>query len=219
MVRRYQNTVAGEIARFEGYVAKFMGDGVLAYFGWPKAHEDEPGSAVRAAMAAVTAVQDLRTNDGEVLAARAGIATGLVVVGDLIGEGAAQEAAVVGNSPNIAARLQELANPGQVVIAASTQRLVQASFDLAPLGPRSVKGLAEPIPAFAVLGEKTSGSRFEARWEGVSSPWLGTRPDCPAARTLRAGTRRRRPVPPPGGRSRNWQVAYRPRPARRRGRH
>ena len=173
IVRRYQNTVAGEIARFEGYVAKFMGDGVLAYFGWPKAHEDEPGSAVRAAMAAVTAVQDLRTNDGEALAARAGIATGLVVVGDLIGEGAAQEAAVVGDLPNIAARLQELAHPGQVVIAASTQRLVQASFDLSPLGPRSVKGLAEPIPAFAVVGEKTSGSRFEARSGGHLRPMVG----------------------------------------------
>jgi class 3 adenylate cyclase/tetratricopeptide (TPR) repeat protein len=173
IVRRYQNTVAGEITRFEGYVAKFMGDGVLAYFGWPKAHEDEPGSAVRAAMAAVAAVQDLRTNDGEALAARAGIATGLVVVGDLIGEGAAQEAAVVGDSPNIAARLQELAQPGQVVIAESTQRLVQASFDLSPLGPRSVKGLAEPIPAFAVLGEKASGSRFEARSGGHLRPMVG----------------------------------------------
>ena len=162
IVRRYQNTVAGEIARFEGYVAKFMGDGVLAYFGWPKAHEDEPGSAVRAAMAAVTAVQDLRTNDGEALAARAGIATGLVVVGDLIGEGAAQEAAVVGDSPNIAARLQELAHPGQVVIAESTQRLVQASFDLSPLGPRSVKGLAE----------RDSGLR-RARGEGERQPLRG----------------------------------------------
>ena len=173
IVRRYQNTVAGEIARFDGYVAKFMGDGVLAYFGWPKAHEDEPGSAVRAALAAVAAVQDLRTIDGKALAARAGIATGLVVVGDLIGEGAAQEAAVVGDSPNIAARLQELAQPGQVVIAESTQRLVQASFDLSPLGPRSVKGLAEPIPAFAVLGEKASGSRFEARSGGHLRPMVG----------------------------------------------
>ena len=173
IVRRYQNTVAGEIARFDGYVAKFMGDGVLAYFGWPKAHEDEPGSAVRAALAAVAAVQDLRTIDGKALAARAGIATGLVVVGDLIGEGAAQEAAVVGNSPNIAARLQELAQPGQVVIAESTQRLVQASFDVSPLGPRSVKGLAERIPAFAVLGEKASGSRFEARSGGHLRPMVG----------------------------------------------
>jgi class 3 adenylate cyclase/tetratricopeptide (TPR) repeat protein len=173
IVRRYQNTVAGEIARFDGYVAKFMGDGVLAYFGWPKAHEDEPGSAVRAALAAVAAVQDLRTIDGKALAARAGIATGLVVVGDLIGEGAAQEAAVVGDSPNIAARLQELAQPGQVVIAESTQRLVQASFDVSTLGPRSVKGLAERIPAFAVLGEKASGSRFEARSGGHLRPMVG----------------------------------------------
>ncbi|MFI5002698.1 MAG: adenylate/guanylate cyclase domain-containing protein, partial [Reyranellales bacterium] len=112
IIRRYQNAVAGEIARFDGYVAKFMGDGVLAYFGWPKAHEDEAERAVRAALAAVAAVGELRTGGGGALAARAGIATGLVVVGDLVGEGAAQESAVVGDTPNIAARLQALAEPG-----------------------------------------------------------------------------------------------------------
>ena len=107
--------------RFDGHVAKFMGDGVLAYFGWPRAHEDEAERAVRAGLAIAAAVGELRTPAGDALAARVGIATGLVVVGDLIGEGAAQEAAVVGDTPNLAARLQALAEPGQVVIAETTR--------------------------------------------------------------------------------------------------
>jgi class 3 adenylate cyclase len=103
VLRTYQNTVAGEIGRFEGYVAKFMGDGVLAYFGWPRAHEDEAERAVRAGLAVVAAVARL-SGGGQALACRVGIATGLVVVGDLIGEGAAREQAVVGDTPNLAAR-------------------------------------------------------------------------------------------------------------------
>ena len=173
IVRRYQNAVAGEVARFDGYVAKFMGDGVLAYFGWPKAHEDEAERAVRAAVAAVAAVAELRTGDGEVLAARAGIATGLVVVGDLIGHGAAQETAVVGATPNIAARLQDLAQPGQVVIADSTQKLVQSSFDLLALGPQPLKGVELPIATFAVQRERSGDSRFEARAGRHLRPMVG----------------------------------------------
>ncbi len=173
IVRRYQNAVAGEVARFDGYVAKFMGDGVLAYFGWPKAHEDEAERAVRAAVAAVAAVAELRTGDGEVLAARAGIATGLVVVGDLIGHGAAQETAVVGATPNIAARLQDLAEPGQVVIADSTQKLVQSSFDLLALGPQPLKGVELPIATFAVQRERSGDSRFEARAGRHLRPMVG----------------------------------------------
>jgi class 3 adenylate cyclase/tetratricopeptide (TPR) repeat protein len=173
IVRRYQNAVSGEVARFDGYLAKFMGDGVLAYFGWPKAHEDEAERAVRAAMAAVAAVGELRTGDGVGLAARAGIATGLVVVGDLIGHGAAQEAAVVGDTPNIAARLQDLAQPGQVVIADSTQKLVRSSFDLMPLGLRSLKGLDLPLAAFAVERQRSSDSRFEARAGYQLRPMVG----------------------------------------------
>ena len=106
VLRAYQNAVAGEVARFEGHVAKFMGDGVLAYFGWPEAHEDEAERAVRAGLAITAAVAGLSTPAGRSLAARVGIATGLVVVGDLVGEGAAQEEAVVGETPNLAARLQ-----------------------------------------------------------------------------------------------------------------
>ena len=173
IVRRYQNAVAGEVARFDGYVAKFMGDGVLAYFGWPKAHEDEAERAVRAAMAAVAAVGELRTGDGEALAARAGIATGLVVVGGLIGQGAAQEADVIGATPNIAARLQDLAQPGQVVIADSTQKFVQSSFELVSLGLQPLKGLDLPVETFAVQRERSSDSRFEARAGRHLRPMVG----------------------------------------------
>ena len=112
VIRAYQNAVAGEIARFEGHVAKFMGDGVLAYFGWPQAHEDDAERAVRAGLALVRAVAGLAAA-GRPLAARIGIATGLVVVGELVGEGEAQERAVVGETPNLAARLQALADAGQ----------------------------------------------------------------------------------------------------------
>jgi class 3 adenylate cyclase len=112
----YQNAVAGEIARFEGRVAKFMGDGVLAYFGWPRAHEDDAERAVRAGLAIVRAVAPLETPTKEGLAVRIGIATGIVVVGDLVGEGAAQEEAVVGETPNLAARLQEIAAAGTVLV-------------------------------------------------------------------------------------------------------
>ena len=129
-------------------------------------------------MAAVAAVQDLRTGDGEALAARAGIATGLVVVGDLIGEGAAQEAAVVGDTPNIAARLQELAQPGQVIIAEATHRLVQSSFDLTPLGPRSIKGLDSPIAVFAVESREAERQPLRGalgstcgRWSDATRNW------------------------------------------------
>jgi class 3 adenylate cyclase len=132
---RYQNAVSGEVARSEGHVAKFMGDGVLAYFGCPKAHEDEPVRAVRAGLAVAEAVGRLTMPAGEALAARIGIATGLVVVGDLVGEGAAQEEAVVGETPNLAARLQAVAAPGAMVISLATRRLVGGLFELTDLGP------------------------------------------------------------------------------------
>jgi len=121
VIRAYQNAVAGETLRFEGHVAKFMGDGVLAHFGWPKAHEDDAERAVRAGLALVQAVAGLAAG-GRPLAARIGIATGLVVVGELVGEGEAQERAVVGETPNLAARLQALADPGSVIISQATRR-------------------------------------------------------------------------------------------------
>ena len=162
VLRGYQNAVAGEVTRFEGLVAKLMGDGVLAYFGWPRAHEDDAERSVRAGLAIVAAVARL-TGGGEALACRVGIATGLVVVGDLVGEGAAQEEAVVGDTPNLAARLQGVAEPGQVVVAEGTRRLLGELFELQALGPQSLKGLAMPAPAFAVVGERALESRFAAR--------------------------------------------------------
>src|SRR5436190_981045 len=152
----YQNTVAGEIGRFDGHVAKLMGDGVLAYFGWPRGHEDDAERSVRAGLAIAGAVCQLATPAGEPLAPRIGIATGLVVVGDLVGEGAAQEHAVVGETPNLAARLQALAEPGSVVIAEATRRLLAGLFDLESLGSPELKGLAAPTACWRVLGERPS---------------------------------------------------------------
>lgn len=173
VIRAYQNAVAGEITRFEGHVAKFMGDGVLAYFGWPRAHEDEPERAVRAGLAVTQAIARLRTPAAKDLQTRIGIATGLVVVGDLVGEGAAQEQAVVGDTPNLAARLQGAAEPGMVVIAEATRRLLGDLFVLRELGAQGLKGIAEPVPAFAVLGERTLESRFAARQGGGVTPLVG----------------------------------------------
>jgi class 3 adenylate cyclase len=123
IIRAYQNCCAREITRFEGHIAKFMGDGVLAYFGWPQAHEDDAERAVRAGLAVIAAVAQLRVRNRKPLAARVGIATGLVVVGELVGEKEARERAVVGETPNLAARLQSLAEPNGVVISRNTRRL------------------------------------------------------------------------------------------------
>jgi class 3 adenylate cyclase len=152
LLRAYQDVVAGVVACFEGIVAKFLGDGVLAYFGFPQAHEDDAERAVRAGLGIIGTVGRLRSPDGAPLAARVGVATGLVVVGDLIGRGPAQEQAVVGETPNLAARLQALAEPGTVVIAPTTRRLVGGLFECADLGDRRVKGFAEPVRAWRVLG-------------------------------------------------------------------
>ena len=173
VLRAYQDTCAGVIARFEGFVAKFMGDGVLAYFGYPRAHEDEAERAVRAGLALAQTVGQLEARTGEVLAARVGIATGVVVVGDLVGEGAAQEQAVVGETPNFAARLQGIAAPGQVVIAGATRRLLGTSFELQDLGERELKGIGAPVQAYVVTGERPLESRFEAMSGPALLPMVG----------------------------------------------
>ena len=172
IIRAYQDAVAGEIGRFEGHVAKFMGDGVLAYFGWPRAHEDEAERAVRAGLAVVAAVARL-TGAGEWLACRIGIATGLVVVGDLVGKADAQEHAVMGDTPNLAARLQALADPGQVLVGDATRQLLGDLFLLRAMAPLSLKGIREPARAFAVLGERMLESRFAARQRGQLAPIVG----------------------------------------------
>jgi class 3 adenylate cyclase len=155
-------------ARYDGFVAKFMGDGVLAYFGYPRAHEDDAERAVRAGLEIEAAVTSLETRGTERLAVRIGIATGLVVVGDLVGEGSAQEQAVVGETPNLAARLQALAQPGQIVLAGVTRRLTGNLFRLRDLGRQTVKGFAEPVEAFAVEGVTAAESRFEAARRGLT---------------------------------------------------
>src|SRR6202022_2160620 len=146
---------------------KYMGDGVLLYFGYPHAHEDDADRAVRAGLALVEAVPKLATAADSPLKLRAGIATGIVVVGDLIGLGEAQERGMVGETPNLAARLQGLAEPNMVVIAESTRRLLGSLFKLEDLGIRELKGIAGPVRAWAVLQPSSVEDEFEAlrrRW-------------------------------------------------------
>ena len=145
-----------------GFVAKYLGDGVLAYFGYPQAHENDAERAVHAGLALVAAMANLDTGTRTSLRVRVGIATGVVVVGDLIGEGAAREQAVIGETPNLAARLQTLAEPGKVVIAGTTRRLLGELFEYRSLGRTSIKGFNDPIEVWEVLGPSTLDSRFEA---------------------------------------------------------
>ena len=161
VVAAYQRAVAQAVAGFDGFVAKYMGDGVLVYFGYPRAHEDDAEHAVQAGIDCIDAVGRLDVGSIE-LQARVGIATGLVVVGDLIGEGSAQEQSVFGETPNLAARLQALAEPDAVVIAAGTRRLVGDLFEYRDLGAVEVKGLAASVPAWQVLRPSGVASRFEA---------------------------------------------------------
>jgi class 3 adenylate cyclase len=162
VIRTYQDACSGAVARYDGFVAKFMGDGVLSYFGFPRAHEDDAERAVRAGLEVSAVIPKLETRANQNLKVRVGIATGIVVVGDLVGQGSAQEQAVVGETPNLAARLQALAEPGAVVIAESTRRLLGGAFELEPLGPQTLKGFDAPVPAWAVLRETENVSRFEA---------------------------------------------------------
>lgn len=173
VVTSYQNTVAGVVARYDGYVAKFMGDGVLCYFGWPNAHEDDAERATRAGLDSIASVQRLETPTETPLAARIGIATGIVIVGDLIGDGASQEAAVVGSTPNLAARLQGVAQPNQIVVAAETRALLGEVFRLEKTDAQDLKGFAEPIIAFAIAGEWARQSRFESRQGAEIGPIVG----------------------------------------------
>jgi len=179
VIRAYQDACSGVVARYDGFVAKFMGDGIIAYFGFPRAHEDDAARAAHAGLEISEVVAGLQTRAREKLAVRVGIATGLVVVGDLVGQGSAQEQAVVGDTPNLAARLQGLAEPGSVVVAAATRRLLGDRFRLRDLGRHEVKGLAEPVEAWAALGVSASDSRFEGRMRRGSPASSGARPKAP----------------------------------------
>jgi class 3 adenylate cyclase len=160
LIGEYHRCVADTVARFAGFVAKYMGDGVLIYFGYPEAHEDDAERAVRAGLAVIGAVARLATP--EPLNTRLGVASGLVVVGDLIGAGAAQERGVVGETTNLAARLQGLAKPGTLVIADSTRRQIGQLFEIEDLGVRALAGFAEPQRAWHIVGDSGVLSRFEA---------------------------------------------------------
>lgn len=162
VIDAYHAACARITSRYDGFLAEFRGDGILAYFGYPTAHEDDAERTVRAALDIVAAVAGLKTRAGEPLVVRIGIATGLVLVGDVLGKGALREHAVVGDTPNVAARVQVLAKPGEVVLAASTRQLVGDLFRLRHLGEHEVKGIGERIPAWAVEGTSESESRFEA---------------------------------------------------------
>src|SRR5215471_19078628 len=149
VISAYQRCVAETVGRFGGFVAKYMGDGVLVYFGYPQAHEDDAERAVRAGLELVAAVSGLKTHTP--LQTRVGVATGLVVVGDLIGSGASEQRAIVGETPNMAARLQGVAKPNSIVIAESTRTLLGNLFELEDLGSRELKGISGAVKAWVAL--------------------------------------------------------------------
>ena len=162
VMNAYHAACSRIVQAYDGFLVDFRGDGILAYFGYPRAHGDDAERTVRAGLDLVSAIAQLDTPAGEPLAVRVGIATGLVVVGDLSGAGRLREHAVIGEPPNIAARLQNLAEPGEVVIATSTRRLLRDLFHLRSLGEHEVKGIAEPVGAWVVEGISSSQSQFEA---------------------------------------------------------
>ena len=173
VIRRYQDVVSGAIARYGGHVAKFMGDGVLAYFGWPQAHEDQAERAVRAGLDSIAAVRTIAGPGGAALRSRVGIATGLVVVGDLVSEAASDLEAVVGSTPNLAARLQAVAAPEQLVIETETRRLIGDTFGLHSLGDLSLKGFEAPVPTWQLGPHTPSETRFAARQARVIGKLIG----------------------------------------------
>jgi class 3 adenylate cyclase/predicted ATPase len=172
MIRAFQSVVAAAVARFDGHIARLMGDGVLVYFGYPRAHEDDAERAARAGLGIVEAVGQLRRQRGVELEVRIGISTGLVVVGELMGEGEARERGVVGETPNLAARLQALAEPGSVVVSESTRRLLGRAFELSSLGLQELRGFKVPVPVWSVVRETENVSRFEAHSEAMT-PFVG----------------------------------------------
>ncbi|MDE5461052.1 AAA family ATPase [Bradyrhizobium sp. CSS354] len=175
VIRAYRAACASVVAAYDGRIARFVGDGILVYFGYPRAHEDDAERAVRAGLDTISAIGQLKTGADERVELRIAIATGLVVVGDLISGDASEEQATVGDTPNLAARLQSLAEPGAVVVASSTRRLLGDLFTFRNLGRREVKGIAEPIAVWAVEGAIASESRFEAVRAVRSTGFVGRR--------------------------------------------
>ncbi len=162
VLRQYQNTVTAAVRRYQGYVARFVGDGTLSYFGWPRAYEDQAERAIRASLDIVDKVKQLEVPEFSRLQVRIGVDTGLVVVGDLIGEVTSDLNTVVGDTPNRAARLQSLAQPDEIVIGANTKDLLGSTFELQSIGPQELKGFDDDVLAWNVVGEREADSRFEA---------------------------------------------------------
>ena len=173
VITDYQTAATQAIEQFDGYVARYMGDGLLSYFGYPQAHEDDAERAVRAGLAVVDAVSRLKPRMGTTLAVRIGIATGAVVAGDVIGEGASEEHAVLGETPNLAARLQQRAEPGCVLISSETKALTGRLFDCADAGAHKLKGFDRRVRGWRVLGESRADSRFEATRSPDEVPLVG----------------------------------------------
>ena len=173
VIRSFHGACLRLVAEYDGHVANFIGDCMLVYFGWPRAHEDDAERAVRAGLAMLQTVDGLRLPSGESLSVRAGIATGPVVVGDLIRHGPAQEQSAVGVPPNLAQRLQTLAAPGELVVDELTRRLLPTGFAVRELGEQSLKGMAQAVPAYSVGGELSAGSRFDARTSATLPPMIG----------------------------------------------
>jgi class 3 adenylate cyclase len=173
LISIYQVTVAGAVKRFGGYVAKFLGDGVLAYFGSPMAYEDHAERAIRAGLAAIAGVASLKTPAGAPLQSRVGIASGRVVVGDLAGGGVLARGQVAGETPNLAARLQGVAEPGQILIADNTRRLAGHAFEFEALDARELKGFPDRVPLFRVASERDIESRFDATRGKSLSQFVG----------------------------------------------
>ena len=160
VIAAYHRCAAEIVRRFGGFVAQYLGDGVLVYFGYPQAHEDDADRAVRAGLELIRELGELKTHAS--LQARVGIATGLVVVGDLMDSGSARERGIVGETPNLAARLQGIAEPDALVIAEGTRKLLGNLFELVDLGARDLKGIAGPVRAWAVMRASSIESRFDA---------------------------------------------------------
>jgi class 3 adenylate cyclase len=173
LIRAFQGAVAAAVTRFDGHIAKWMGDAAMVYFGYPRAHEDDAERAARAALALIEAVAALRHERGAALKVRIGISTGLVVVGELIGEGEAQLRGLVGDTPDLAMRLQALTEPDTVVVSAATLRLLGKTFETRPLQPQPVRSPGRPTPAWLITGERENVSRFDASRSETLTPFVG----------------------------------------------
>ena len=173
LLSQYRETCVAAIGKFEGHVAQYLGDGILVYFGFPLAQEDAADRAVRAGLEIVEKIGQLRQPDGRALQARVGIATGLVVTRGATGVGTAGEETVVGDIPNLAARLQSLADPGCVLVGPTTHQLISNFFEFSFLGEHAIKGFRDPISIWKVLGESTIESRFAAAHAATAGPIVG----------------------------------------------